>query len=58
MRVFDHHYARYVVKKLRDADRSDPNAGYLKTEADEWLPPHFDDCSYKSKRRRYFVGSA
>jgi phosphatidylserine/phosphatidylglycerophosphate/cardiolipin synthase-like enzyme len=56
MRIFDHHYARYVVRKLQDADRSDPSAGYLKPKATDWVLPHFDARSHKSKRRRYFVG--
>ena len=56
MRIFDHHYARYLVKKLTQADRHDPNAGYLKEKTADWLPPHFNPSSYKSKRRRYFVG--
>src|SRR5690606_3885208 len=30
MRVFDHHYARYIVRVLQDEGRSDPEAGYLK----------------------------
>jgi phosphatidylserine/phosphatidylglycerophosphate/cardiolipin synthase-like enzyme len=55
MRVFDHHYARYVVRVLTDAGRSDPTAGYLKERASDWVPSHFDPASYKSKRRRYFV---
>jgi phosphatidylserine/phosphatidylglycerophosphate/cardiolipin synthase-like enzyme len=56
MRVFDHHYARYVVRKLVESDKADPNAGYLKEKSEEWVPPHFDPQSYKSKRRKYFVG--
>jgi phosphatidylserine/phosphatidylglycerophosphate/cardiolipin synthase-like enzyme len=56
MRIFDHHYARYLVRKLTAAGRSDPNAGYLKEQADDWVPTHFDPKSYKAKRRRYFVG--
>ena len=56
MRVFDHHYARYIVRKLRNEDRSDPDAGYLKESSDEWTKSHFDPKSYKSKRRKYFVG--
>ena len=55
MRVFDHHYARYVASKLNDAGRADPDAGYLKT-TDAWTTAHFDAKSYKAKRRRYFVG--
>ena len=58
MRIFDHHYARYLVKKLTALDRHDPNAGYLKVDPKEWVPTHFDKKSYKSKRRLYFVGDA
>jgi phosphatidylserine/phosphatidylglycerophosphate/cardiolipin synthase-like enzyme len=56
MRVFDHHYARYIVRKLMDEGRSDPEVGYLKESAEAWTRSHFDAKSYKSKRRRYFVG--
>lgn len=55
MRVFDHHYARYVVRVLADEGRSDPEAGYLKKNTAEWLPSHFNPASYKLKRRRYFA---
>jgi phosphatidylserine/phosphatidylglycerophosphate/cardiolipin synthase-like enzyme len=55
MRIFDHHYARYIVKILSDAGRSDPNAGYLKDKTADWLPAHFSAASYKSKRRKYFA---
>jgi phosphatidylserine/phosphatidylglycerophosphate/cardiolipin synthase-like enzyme len=55
MRVFDHHYARYLVRVLTDEGRSDPEAGYLKENTSDWLPPHFNPASYKSKRRRYFT---
>lgn len=55
MRVFDHHYARYIVRLLSDQGRSDPNAGYLKPKAADWVPTHFNPASYKAKRRRYFV---
>jgi phosphatidylserine/phosphatidylglycerophosphate/cardiolipin synthase-like enzyme len=55
MRVFDHHYARYISRVLTDAGKSDPEAGYLKVRIDDWLPAHFHSSSYKSKRRRYFV---
>jgi len=55
MRVFDHHYARYIVRILTDAGRSDPDAGYLKDKTSDWLPSHFSAASYKSKRRRYFA---
>ena len=55
MRVFDHHYARYIVRVLTDAGRSDPEAGYLKEKTSDWLSSHFDPASYKSKRRKYFA---
>jgi phosphatidylserine/phosphatidylglycerophosphate/cardiolipin synthase-like enzyme len=55
MRVFDHHYARYIVRLLGEAGRSDPEAGYLKANTADWLPPHFDPASYKAKRRKYFA---
>jgi phosphatidylserine/phosphatidylglycerophosphate/cardiolipin synthase-like enzyme len=55
MRIFEHHYARYIVKKLRSLDNSDPDAGYLKAKPDEWLKSNFSTYSYKSKRRKYFV---
>ena len=55
MRVFDHHYARYIVRLLSDAGRSDPEAGYLKENAADWLPAHFNQGSYKATRRRYFT---
>ncbi len=58
LRIFDHHYARYLVKKLTALGASDPNAGYLKETTSSWLSAHFDPKSYKSKRRRYFVGKA
>jgi phosphatidylserine/phosphatidylglycerophosphate/cardiolipin synthase-like enzyme len=56
MRIFDHHYARYVVHKLQDEGKGDPSAGYLKVKAEDWVRSHFNDASYKSKRRRYFMG--
>lgn len=55
MRVFDHHYARYIVRKLQAEGVADPDAGFLKEDAG-WTRGHFDARSYKAKRRRYFVG--
>jgi len=55
MRVFDHHYARYIVRVLTDEGRSDPEAGYLKEDTADWLPSHFNPKSYKAKRRKYFA---
>ncbi|MEQ1950436.1 phospholipase D-like domain-containing protein [Mesorhizobium yinganensis] len=56
MRIFDHHYARYLVKKLTSLDRHDPDAGYLKPDTKDWLASHFNPASYKAKRRIYFMG--
>lgn len=56
MRIFDHYYARYVIRKLANSDRHDPDAGYLKINTEDWLDSHFNESSYKAKRRRYFVG--
>ena len=56
MRIFDHHYARYISRLLKQSNSNDPNAGYLKNN-DDWTDSHFDPDSYKSKRRKYFVGS-
>lgn len=45
MRVFDHHYARYIVRLLADEGRSDPDVGFLKETTAEWLRPHFNERS-------------
>ena len=55
MRIFDHHYARYVVRLLQNEGRSDPNAGYLKEKTADWLTSHFQAGNAKAKRRQYFV---
>lgn len=55
LRVFDHHYARYIVRVLANEGRYNLEAGYLKAETSDWLKSHFDPSSYKSKRRKYFT---
>ncbi|MEO5570460.1 MAG: phospholipase D-like domain-containing protein [Bacteroidia bacterium] len=55
MRIFDHHYARYISRILKQKNINDPNAGYLKPD-DTWTVSHFDPASYKAKRRKYFAG--
>jgi phosphatidylserine/phosphatidylglycerophosphate/cardiolipin synthase-like enzyme len=55
MRVFDHHYARYLVKKLQASGDSDPNAGYLKAKPEDWQKSNFAADSPKARRRKYFV---
>ena len=54
MRIFDHHYARYISRKLKQENKNDPNAGYLAFD-DKWTETHFNIKSYKSKRRKYFL---
>lgn len=54
MRLFDHHYARYLAAKYRRNPKSPGN--YLKAQTDQWLPAHLDPSNYRSKRRTYFVG--
>lgn len=54
LRIFDHHYARYISRILKEKSSNDPNAGYLK-ENEEWTVSHFDPQSYKAKRRKYFL---
>jgi phosphatidylserine/phosphatidylglycerophosphate/cardiolipin synthase-like enzyme len=58
MRVFDHHYARYIVRILSEQNQHDPEAGYLKAKAADWVPSHFNPASYKAKRRKYFTTPA
>jgi phosphatidylserine/phosphatidylglycerophosphate/cardiolipin synthase-like enzyme len=55
MRIFDHHYARYLVKKLRNSNESNSDAGYLKEKPEEWIRSHFIKDGYKEKRRKYFT---
>jgi phosphatidylserine/phosphatidylglycerophosphate/cardiolipin synthase-like enzyme len=55
MRIFDHLYSRYIVGKMKKAGTSDPDAGFLKESAKEWVPQHFRK-GRKQLRRRYFMG--
>lgn len=54
MRIFDHLYARYLVGKMRKEGTKDPQAGFLKAKADDWVPQHFTK-GRKDLRRRYFM---
>lgn len=54
LRIFDHHYARYISRKLQQENKNDPNAGYLAID-DSWTESHFSSKSYKSKRRKYYL---
>jgi len=44
MRLFDHHYARYLVAKYRRNPKSPGN--YLKAQTEQWLPVHLDPSNY------------
>ena len=57
MRIFDHHYARYITKKIREQNpaNSGGKAGYLKEKQGDWLPGHFAEGGRKALRRKYFV---
>ncbi len=55
MRVFDHLYSRYIVKKLKSEHKHDPDAGFLKEDWQQWVPSHFKDGP-KALRRRFFMG--
>lgn len=65
MRIFDHLYARYVARKIREEQAARkkatgvtptpaPGAGYLKPGS-TWVAAHFTDGP-KSRRRTYFHG--
>jgi len=56
MRIFDHLYSRYIVRKLKEAGTNDPDAGYLKEDWKKWVPKHFEPGP-KELRRRYFMGA-
>src|SRR6202163_5127751 len=55
MRIFDHLYSRYIVAKIRKAGTNDPDAGFLKEDAKDWVPQHFKK-GRKDLRRRCFMG--
>jgi phosphatidylserine/phosphatidylglycerophosphate/cardiolipin synthase-like enzyme len=54
MRIFDHLYSRYVIRKIRKSGKNDPDAGFLKEDPSEWVPSHFRDGP-KKLRRLYFM---
>lgn len=54
MRVFDHFYSRYVVKKIKESGKHDPDAGFLKENWKEWVLAHFKDGT-KQLRRKTFM---
>jgi phosphatidylserine/phosphatidylglycerophosphate/cardiolipin synthase-like enzyme len=54
MRVFDHHYVRYIVAKLKLDGQQDANAGYLKVSTGEWLDGHLK-AGPKARRREAYM---
>ena len=55
MRIFDHLYSRYIIGKMKKAGTSDPDGGFLKEDAEAWVPQYFKK-GRKDLRRRYFMG--
>jgi len=55
MRIFDHLYSRYIVGKMKKRGTHDPDAGFLRENAADWVPQHFAK-GRKDLRRRYFMG--
>ena len=55
MRIFDHIYSRYLVGLIARRGEHDPQAGYLKDDAEAWVSGHFKP-GRKQLRREYFLG--
>jgi phosphatidylserine/phosphatidylglycerophosphate/cardiolipin synthase-like enzyme len=55
MRILDHLYSCYIVRKIKDAGTDDSDAGFLKNDAKDWVPSHFKP-GRKDLRRLYFMG--
>lgn len=53
MRVFDHFYSRYVVKKIKEQGNHNPDAGFLKEDWTKWVPGHFKDGPKKLRREAF-----
>jgi hypothetical protein len=56
MRIFDHLYSRYIVKKMKEAGKHDPDAGFLKEDWNLWVPSHFKDGPKKLRRQFFMEG--
>jgi phosphatidylserine/phosphatidylglycerophosphate/cardiolipin synthase-like enzyme len=56
MRIFDHLYSRYIVKKLKGEGKQDPDSGFLKEDPKDWVPQNFEP-GRKQMRREYFMGA-
>jgi hypothetical protein len=56
-RILDHLYARYIVANLKQPRKGDPEAGFLKEDASEWVPAHFG-AGRKGLHRRYIMMGA
>ncbi|MEH2538397.1 MULTISPECIES: phospholipase D-like domain-containing protein [unclassified Bradyrhizobium] len=53
MRVFDHFYSRYVVKRIKEQGSHDPDAGFLKEDWTKWVPGHFKEGPKKLRREAF-----
>jgi phosphatidylserine/phosphatidylglycerophosphate/cardiolipin synthase-like enzyme len=56
MRIFDHLYSRYVVRKMRKAGTGNSDAGFLKEDWKDWVPQHFERGT-KQLRRLAFMNA-
>ena len=41
VRIFDRLYSRYIVGMMKKLGTHDPNAGFLKEQAKDWVPQNF-----------------
>jgi phosphatidylserine/phosphatidylglycerophosphate/cardiolipin synthase-like enzyme len=60
MRLFDHLYARYLARKIKEAQqkakpKKGSSGGYLRPDS-SWVADHFG-AGQKSRRRQYFHGA-
>ena len=53
MRVFDHLYARYIIRRITEEGKSDPDAGYLADDWKKWLPVNFKPGRKQTRRLRF-----
>lgn len=53
MRIFDHHYVRYIIAKLKLSGQQDPDAGYLKDSTADWLDGHMKPGAKARRREAY-----
>lgn len=55
MRIFDHHYSRYLLHRQQAETAANASAGFLNETPEDWVPEHFAPGP-KQKRRCFFMG--